>query len=291
MNMTHLDANTIYLILLDLISETKRALIEQTDSGPRALPHLEAAALRFSVIVQGGKPFAAELAGADKVHDVGAVALELICDLHTLLATLPQYAHLGPPAAQVRSALTIGRRHARASYVNEAAEAARNRVALPDVADILREMPVTRGVSALDIAEMYVRGGEELRGFLMKRAEADAEAAAARAGGVGSALQEARQLIIRLRAMIENEVSFRDDLDDDLPLRIFSLLDGRLAAAAARTRRNAGGAAGEGAVADDEGVGQDASAAIESLIDGGARVGAAAGEVPQAQPAAGPDEG
>jgi len=291
MNISHLDANTIYLVLLDLISAPKRDLLVRTDCGPRARPHLEAITRRFSAIVQEGKPFAAELAAADRAHDVGSIVLDLICEAHSLLATMPQFAHLAAPAGKVRAALTMGRGHARTSYVNEAAEAARNRAALPAIIDTLRAMPIAPGVTAADVAELFIGGGEELRAYLIKRADVDAAVAAARSGGVTSALVEARGLISRLRVTVESEVSWRDDLDDDLPRRIFSLLDDRLAAAAARTRRSA--AAGDAAPpADDEGAGLDGSAPAEDAAvrdADGAEVDPPEADPPALRPIALPD--
>ncbi len=106
MSIMLLDTNAIYLALLDLLTDAKRALIAQTDTGPRAMPYIEEVVDRLALIVHDGRPLAAELAAADKRHDIGCAALDRTCRLYTLLGALPEFAAMGPMAEYVRRPAT-----------------------------------------------------------------------------------------------------------------------------------------------------------------------------------------
>lgn len=270
-NIAYADTDIVYLAILDILTPEKRALVERTRSGPLALGPLEAMADRLAVVTHKGKPYAQELAAADQQHDIGAMVLDLVCRAHELLGALPRFAELARRGRKVRDNLSMGRTIITASYQQEAANAHRNRRLLPDIAAELSEMPITRGVTALDIAEMFIEGGEEIGRLLGRRADALALAQSARneAGGV-NLLHEARDLLMRLRSLLDNEVSLRDDLPDDLVPRVFSVLDERLAAAEARARSGAASAVTPAA----EGEGRDGTAAEQPDLDGGASVGA-----------------
>lgn len=265
MSMMLLDTDNTWLAILDLLSPDKRALLARTDSGPRAIPRLETIAERLASVVHRGKPYTEQLAHADRIHDVGCAVLNHLCDAHEALGLLPQFGAHGERARRVRAALSMERALTRAGYAEAAANAVRNRRAIDRVRDDLRAMPAAAGVTAEEVAELFIAGGEEIREWLGRRADAMAHASAARAEAGPNVLHEAREVLSRLRATLEGEVSWRDDLPSDLVGRIFSVLDERIAAAAATLR--SGRAAG---------AGQDGSAVVEPSADDGAGVDATA---------------
>lgn len=277
MSIVFLDTDGMYLAILDLLSEDKRALLGRTQSGPIAIPPLEAMAERLAIVTRKGKPYADELAAADRLHDIGAMVLDLICQIHELLGALAEHADAAELAAKVRATLSLERAIIRASYGQTAANAHRNRRKLAALVDTLRRMPAIEGLTAHDVAEMYIGGGEQVGRYLNLRADALAEAETARAEAAGpSLLNEARDLVQRTRAMVTHEVSLRPDLSADLPRRIFATLDERIAVAAAaiaqRNRADASTAAAADA-ADAEpldGEGADRSQPPRDDIDDGA---------------------
>ncbi len=261
MSMVLTTTDDIYLAVSDLLTEEKRRLLALTLNGPLAIPHLEAAAERLAVLTRKGTPFAAELALADKRHDIGAIVLDCICQIHALLGGLPEYAELAETASLLRDTLSMDRSIIRASYGEEVANALRNRPLLDEIAGELRAVPVARGVNAHDVAELFVGGGEELGVYLRKRADAVAEARAVRAeSGSKNLLHEVRDLLRRVRATLEGEASMRDDLPAGFVDRVFSVLDARIAIAVARHSRSASSAAVDG-------EGNDASAPAPLDLD------------------------
>ncbi len=274
------NTNSIYLAYIDLTTDEKRLLLHRTDCGPRAWREIVAMRDRLALVVNDGAPFAAELAGADKTHDLTCAALDLYCRAHTLLAALSGFEHLGARVDAVRAALTFGGGLTTASYLDTATTAARNRIALPDVAEALRAMPFAEDTTAEDIAELFISGGEKVGYWMGKRDDAVAAANAARAAANGrSLLNAARALLVRLRGTIDHEVSWRDDLPDTLGDTIFSGLDGRIAAAVAASRGGQASGAGEDAVAALEAAeAAEAAAAAEAARE----ISEAGAEVPPA---------
>lgn len=275
MSILFLDTDNIYLAVRDLLTDAKRALIRRTQSGVFALPLLEEIERRLAVVTRKGKPYAAELAAADQRHDIGGIVLDLVCRVHELLGALPEYAEAAERAAKVRGTLSMERSIVTASYGQEAANALRNRGLLPDIEEVLRAMPVLPGVDGRAVAELFIGGGEDIGRLLSLRADALAEAQAARAEiGGANLLHEARDLLQRTRSMLDNEVSMRPDLPRDLVDRIFSVLDERIAVAVeANTRGRRPAGSPEGAAPPAEGIdgeGRDGTVSPSSDIDGGA---------------------
>lgn len=281
MSIVLLDTDNAYLAIRDLLSDDKRALLARTHSGPIAIPPLEDIARRLAASARRGKPYAAELAVADQRHDIAAVVLDHICQIHELLGALPEYGTFARYATRVRGTLSMERTIVTASYGQAAANAHRNRLRLPEIEDVLDQMPAIGGVTAYKVAEIFIRSGEEIGKLLSQRADVRADENATRAEITGpNLLHEARDLLLRTRSMIANEVSLRPDLPADLTDRIFSVLDERIAvAAAARARaRPASGATdpatdpGAAAPTDEpvDGEGRDGSAPPPADLDGGA---------------------
>ncbi len=279
MSIIMLDTDNAYLVVTDLLTDEKRVLLGRTLSGPLAIPLLEAIAPRLAVVTRKGKPYAAELSDADRRHDVGAVVLDDICRIYEVLGSLPQFAELTESAQKVRATLSMSRSIITASYGQSAANALRNRQVIDEVDAVLRAMPIAPGVSARDVAELFISGGEDIGDLLRKRASALAAAQAARAETSGAnLLAEARDLLLRIRTMLDSEVSMRDDLPADLVDRIFSMLDERIAVAVARNSR--GGAAAV------DGEGADGTEAAPLDLDAG---GAPNDAAPQSGDAGAPD--
>lgn len=266
-----------YLAIADLLTEEKRAMLARTAFGPLAIPHLEAIHERLAVLARRGTPYAAELAEADRRHDIGAVVLDHICHIHELLGSLPEHAELADVAQRLRGTLSMERGIIRASYGEEVANALRNRPLVESIDEELRAVPVARGVTARDVVELFVGGGEELGVYLRRRADALAETRAARSERGGKhLLNEARDLISRVRSALDAETSLRDDLPFGFVDRLFAVLDERLSVAAARQARGA-------SAATVDGEGADGTVAEPLDLDGDAPEGPAPdAELPQA---------
>jgi hypothetical protein len=230
----HTTLDRLYIALVDLLTKRASAL-QSFPYGAFVLPELTSLRDKLAALpeVQKGRPYAAELATLDKVHDGFGTACFYLIEAYLAAPDTTQAQR--DSLETLRDALgTLD--DLTATYDAEAKAAKDRKDKLASLKPMLDFFPITANKTLFDWAQGFINAGESLGDMLSKRADVKDRVAAGRirSDAIG-VLNQARRELGRAQ---KKDPNLPADLDDQV-FAFFDQLEAKSAEEAAEEKKAA----------------------------------------------------